>query len=1384
MFFLSYRALASCLFLSLAGAGRSESSLLVLESPGACAMQPCVHGICMENISGGYQCFCQNGYTGLNCQTNFDDCRSEPCVNGGSCIDGIDGFTCVCGQGYTGVSCETDINECSSDPCSNNGICEDLVNDYVCHCPFGYFGMNCEHYYNVCAAETELCKNGGSCILGPSNTSSCSCPENYFGEKCELSSCPCVRGGICVGETEFSCLCPFGWTGKTCETEIETCDRSFCNGGLCLLDSSVEYNITSNITCFCVPDYHGKFCEFRYNECVPEPSCENGATCIDDIDGFSCICPAGFLGSTCNESFVCTGNDCLSAQRINDFQFASDPFFVPNRATPAIEIHFSSTIYSMPVSPSDNSFGRSLPDYCEGMHCQNGGTSTVVSEFDEEPRCECMCPLLYAGPNCERETYLLIPQFHKPSFLKHALPAVEPEKGLDIDISFKTSSPEGTILFTEATNSGSFLMLYIEDGLLKFRFSCGHQTTVFMETHASVNNSFFTSVSISLSWTPDIAQVKNASCNVGLLVNGSAPMSGQQFVVFPRFDFQHIYIGGIPLNFKTSVSEIHKVTSLEGCVIFLQINGDEKELVRDAEVGVGITECYSSACYKNPCLNGATCRSYDDHWNCECPDGYAGPFCEHKTCFANPCEHGSTCLPNPDDGYLCICPYGKHGKNCEHELHISRPSFYGDIMGYSSYLQYQLLSDYHYHLEIRLMFSVLEVQHDSLILFNGQMDSFHLADDFLAVSLQSGHVMYIFNLGSGTRTLKSAHILNTSIPVHSVLIGRHRRYCWMEVDSQTKVVGLASGRLTALNTPSALYIGGHPSYNFTLLPEELRGLKGFEGCLFGAELRNSPGAIFRAIQPIVDGRNIQQCSMTECQLIRCANGGTCIDVGSTFQCKCASGWVGALCTQKETPCSAENHKCHSVSLCVPLNEGYRCDCPLGRSGKYCEKNISVSDPLFDGHSSYLSTYMMNIRHSMDVIMSFKPLSEEGLLFYAAQHLNELSRDFISLSISSGYVQLRFNLGMDPSATVILSSFQKVEKNSWQTIEFGRYRRAAYLKLENDEEVTSISPPGMESLDVSTDFYLGGVPDLSALPKEAVETVPSYFKGCIRLLSVNSHLIELNSHDAVSGRNLEDCDGTSCGYNSCKNHGECIPKEDGFFCQCQEGFRGQTCEVPAQCWQHGCLHGSSCVPHGNTGYKCLCSIGWQGDHCETGVNVSSALFSGASYLLYQDMSYRHSDLTKTSISFNYSSNESSGLLMWNGKIYSEDGDYLGIGLTNNHLHVVWNLGWLSRNEIISHTLQPDSSAWHQVRIERNNKVLKLTVDEETYSSTVTGSFYELNTDGNYYFGSFPIGLHIEEETLGYFSSPFIGCIRDIFISNKNVNIMDIKEGKNLEPCSKM
>ena len=39
--------------------------------------------------------------------SDIDECASAPCNNNGSCEDLTRGYRCTCEQGYTGVNCET-----------------------------------------------------------------------------------------------------------------------------------------------------------------------------------------------------------------------------------------------------------------------------------------------------------------------------------------------------------------------------------------------------------------------------------------------------------------------------------------------------------------------------------------------------------------------------------------------------------------------------------------------------------------------------------------------------------------------------------------------------------------------------------------------------------------------------------------------------------------------------------------------------------------------------------------------------------------------------------------------------------------------------------------------------------------------------------------------------------------------------------------------------------------------------------------------------------------------------------------------------------------------------------------------------------------------------
>ncbi|XP_027057315.1 oncoprotein-induced transcript 3 protein-like, partial [Pocillopora damicornis] len=63
------------------------------------------------------------------------------------------------------------------------------------------------------------------------------------------------------------------------------------NGATCV-------NQNGGYTCLCKPGYQGKNCEQDVNECVTKP-CRNGGTCENLQGSYRCKCKAGFLGKHC-----------------------------------------------------------------------------------------------------------------------------------------------------------------------------------------------------------------------------------------------------------------------------------------------------------------------------------------------------------------------------------------------------------------------------------------------------------------------------------------------------------------------------------------------------------------------------------------------------------------------------------------------------------------------------------------------------------------------------------------------------------------------------------------------------------------------------------------------------------------------------------------------------------------------------------------------------------------------------------------------------------------------------------------------------------------------------------------------------------------------------
>ena len=56
-----------------------------------------------------------------------------------------------------------------------------------------------------------------------------------------------------------------GFAGQKCEVVLEQCDQNPCrNDALCFI-------VDDEYECFCVPDFHGKKCEYKYNDCLLPP---------------------------------------------------------------------------------------------------------------------------------------------------------------------------------------------------------------------------------------------------------------------------------------------------------------------------------------------------------------------------------------------------------------------------------------------------------------------------------------------------------------------------------------------------------------------------------------------------------------------------------------------------------------------------------------------------------------------------------------------------------------------------------------------------------------------------------------------------------------------------------------------------------------------------------------------------------------------------------------------------------------------------------------------------------------------------------------------------------------------------------------------------------
>ncbi|XP_066294741.1 angiopoietin-1 receptor-like [Branchiostoma lanceolatum] len=304
------------------------------------------------------------------------DCKEDcpKCYNGGIC-DPENG-ECICSIGFTGPTCERpcgarkfgqscqhqcnrpNFNADGDDACKYYVFC--LPDPYGCSCNTGFKGLDC----------TEACKDG---TFGAGCTETCHC----------LGDVPCNRfTGACPDQ------CAEGWTeGPYCQHECDPGKFGVNCENICHCEDDVPCN-RFNGSCpgACAPGWTGPACQVR-DYCVSKP-CQNGGTCVNRDDGYSCNCTTRHVGKHCETlRDSCNPNPCRNGGTCEVLQQAGSSAVENDDEHKCHCIVGYYGLYCERV------------DHCEPDNpCLHGGTCTT-----DWRSYVCHCPTGFAGVNCADE---------------------------------------------------------------------------------------------------------------------------------------------------------------------------------------------------------------------------------------------------------------------------------------------------------------------------------------------------------------------------------------------------------------------------------------------------------------------------------------------------------------------------------------------------------------------------------------------------------------------------------------------------------------------------------------------------------------------------------------------------------------------------------------------------------------------------------------------------------------------------------------------------------------------------------------------------------------------------------------------------------------------
>ncbi|XP_044039028.1 neurexin 2b isoform X7 [Siniperca chuatsi] len=658
----------------------------------------------------------------------------------------------------------------------------------------------------------------------------------------------------------------------------------------------------------------------------------------------------------------------------------------------------------------------------------------------------------------------------------------------ELSFSLKTNISKALVLYLDDGGNCDFLELLIAGGRLQLRFAihCAEPATLHMETQ--VNDDRWHMVLLTRNFRETL-----------LMVDGETKVAEVKSKRKEMAVVSDLFVGGIPPDVRLSAltsSTVKYEPPFQGLISNLKVGEMPPSLLNSH----GIQSDLEYLCTKqNPCFNGGLCSIQYGEVHCDCTHTrFKGKYCKEAEEYA---VEGLAHLTLNDQG-----DSSQVGKEESVATFKGNEFFCYDL----SLTPIQSSTD-----EITLSFRTL--QRNGLMLHTGK------SADYVNLSLKSGAVWLVINLGSGAfealvepvngkfndnawHDVRVTRNLRQHAGIGHAMVNKLHYMVTISVDGILTTTGYTQEDYTMLGSDDFFYIGGSP--NTADLPGSPVS-NNFMGCLKDVVYKNND-----------------------------------------FKLE-----LSRLAIERDPK--------------ITLNGDlvFRCE------------DVAALDPVtFETPESYISLPKWNTKKTGSISFDFRTTEPSGLLLFSHGHPQgpkeqkpgrELKTDYFAMELLDGYLYLLIDMGS--GKTKLKASNKKVNDGEWCHVDFQREGRKGSISV-NSRSMPFSSPEGSEILDLDSDMYLGGLPESKSdliLPPEVWTALLNYgYVGCVRDLFIDGksrdvrRLAEIQSALGVSSfctRELQ----KRCSSAPCGNGGLCKEGWNRYICDCiGTGYLGTNCEIEA------------------------------------------------------------------------------------------------------------------------------------------------------------------------------------------------------------------------------